>query len=264
MARSNTGSTSNYFTNASTPVTGVPCTIASWFNVANVTTFFNLVALTDAGGNAYATLALAGDVGGDPVQAIQSDFGEVTASTSAGFSASTWQHACGVYSATNSRAAYLNGGSKGTNSSSPPSSGHAWANTSVGAFKGSSTSVFSPINGSMAETAVWNVALTDDEVLSLARGVSPRLVRPTGLVAYWPLVGRFSPELDLGNTGAYPLTMTGTMATADHCRVAYAAKPLDGYAAPAAAGFDPATFPWTTAAVERTPQANPRVGVVGY
>jgi hypothetical protein len=42
--------------------------------------------------------------------------------------------------------------------------------------------------GVIAETGVWNVTLTADEIASLAKGVACNLVRPQSLVFYAPLV----------------------------------------------------------------------------
>jgi hypothetical protein len=52
--------------------------------------------------------------------------------------------------------------------------------------------------------------------LLLSLGYSPLFVRPQSLVAYWPLIGRNSPELELiGGQGG---TLTGTT-QAEHPRI---------------------------------------------
>lgn len=43
-------------------------------------------------------------------------------------------------------------------------------------------------NTRVAEVAIWNAALTDDEVASLAKGFRPCRVRPQNLVFYAPLI----------------------------------------------------------------------------
>lgn len=216
MARSNTGSTSNYLAVSGTPVTAVPATLACWFYAADVTANYNLMGVTTADAATYVALQVGGAVGGDPVRAIQENPPNLgIAVTSTGYTASAWHHACGVFSANNSRAAYLNGGGKGTETTSVPG-GYTWADMSVGAFKGSSSSVFSPINGRVAHAAIWSAALGDDEVAALAKGVCPLRVRPQSLVCYWPLYGNGSPEPNYGRNGStYNLTMNGTMAQAD-------------------------------------------------
>lgn len=65
---------------------------------------------------------------------------------------------------------------------------------------------------------MWNVALSDTDAAVLALGYSPLLVRRSALVSYWPLLGFYSPEIDLlSSTG---ITLTGTTQSA-HTRVFY-------------------------------------------
>lgn len=65
-------------------------------------------------------------------------------------------------------------------------------------------------NGLMAEFALWNVALTDEEFLSLGRGVCPLFIRPASLRGYWPLFGLAYPEADLSGGGSN-ITQTGAV-----------------------------------------------------
>jgi len=44
------------------------------------------------------------------------------------------------------------------------------------------------LNGSIAEAAIWNAALTDAEIASLAAGFTPDQIRPQSLQFYAPLV----------------------------------------------------------------------------
>lgn len=44
------------------------------------------------------------------------------------------------------------------------------------------------LTGSAAKVAMWNVALGNDELISIAKGFSPRRVRPQSLRVYGPLV----------------------------------------------------------------------------
>jgi hypothetical protein len=78
------------------------------------------------------------------------------------------------------------------------------------------------MNGRIAEAGIWNVALSDREVAALASGVHPARMRPDALVAYWPLWGDDSPELDWHPSGGtrYPMTLTGTPTKANHAPIA--------------------------------------------
>jgi len=70
-----------------------------------------------------------------------------------------------------------------------------------------------PLNGQMAEAAIYNVTLSASDAAALATGASPRLVRPDGLVMYAPLVREL---IDLRGTAT--LTNNSTTVT-DHPRV---------------------------------------------
>ncbi len=220
MARSNTADTANYFQVAASPVTVVPLTLACWANLANTTGGFALLNVGAKAADEYFALAAEGGVGGDPIRAeigTSNGTGSRSVDTAGGFSANVWTHCAGVFSSIgiNGTTAYINGtGTTGPVSTSGTPSGVD--QTSVGAYEAGG-GVFGALNGLVAEAAVWNVALTAADVASLATGVSPMLVRPDALVAYWPLWGAHSPEADLKGTRA--LVMVGSMAKADHCRI---------------------------------------------
>lgn len=204
------GSTA-YMSVAAMPVSGYPFSMACAFWVDNVTASHNLVNLTD--GTHGFSLQARGDVGGDPLMfAVSSAGGGVDfATSSTSITASAWHHACAVGASATSRSVYLNGGGKATDTASntPPS-----LTTTVLAVDVALAAAF--LNGRLAEVGLWSAALDDAEVLSLSRGVSPLLVRPASLVAYWPL-NRQGLRYDLigGNT----LSQSGSPATIAHPRI---------------------------------------------
>jgi hypothetical protein len=69
-------------------------------------------------------------------------------------------------------------------------------------------------DGKVAEAAIWSAALTDAEVASLGKGVSPRLIRPQSLVFYAPLIRNL---VDV--RGGRTLTNNNTATVATHPRV---------------------------------------------
>ena len=99
-----------------------------------------------------------------------------------------WNHVCGAYESSTSRMAWLNGGSKGTNTTEitvPPS---PYVFSISGEYPNLDTILW-PVNGALAEAFVYNVVLSDFEVWLLAKlRFSPLLVRPQNLVFYAPLV----------------------------------------------------------------------------
>lgn len=204
MARSFNGST-DYLTVASVPISAYPFTMACFFNTTDTTTAQGLIAFDSGAGNYHALLAN-GNVGGDPVGAASRISTYTAATSSTGYTSGTWHHAAGVWTSSTSRDAFIDGGSKGSDTNSRLFD--TMVNTDMGIFK----SATGYLTGSLANAAIWNVALTDAEIASLATGVSPLLIRPQSLVGFWPLVGNNSPETDF--VGNNDLTVTGATAGA--------------------------------------------------
>ena len=173
---------SDYIEAASAVVTGVPLTMACWFNSDSTTVNQVLMALTNATGAQRIFLEANGSLVGDPIRARVLN---ESATTSTGYSANTWHHAAGVFASTTSRRAYLDGVSstEGTTTASPTGIN----TTSIGYILFSSArSVF--MDGRIAEAAIWNVALEASEIAALAKGFRPSLIRPSNLRFYAPLV----------------------------------------------------------------------------
>ena len=178
-----------------------PFSVCCWVKPDNITARSIAFAMADEAGSAnYFLLRISGDIAGDPIRAAAYN---VYAETTSGYSAGVWNHACAVFTSNTLRAAYLNGGSKGTNASSMAPVG--LDNTTIGCLELAGTDAYA--TAAIAECALWDVALTDGDVLTLSKRVSPLLVRPDHLVAYWPLVGRNTTEPDV--MGLAPMTVTG-------------------------------------------------------
>lgn len=230
MARDFNGST-QYLTNANAVVSGTPLTLACWFRSDDVANAYTLMCVEKPGpaNPEFFRITLRGNLAGDPVTArAQVGVTAGVAQTTSGFSASTWHHACAVFTDATNRAVFLDGGNKGTESTNAAPSGLTTTSIGTDFVTGSAGRHMA---GLIAEAGVWNVALSDTEVAILALGVSPLLVRPQSLVAYWPLIGRTSPEIDL--VGGYGMTLTNAPTVAVHPRVLYQAQsviaPLAAY-----------------------------------
>ncbi len=209
-------------------ISGTPFTMCGWFNSNNVDDNQQIVGVFDVAGDTdYYRIQVGGGISGDPIRAqIKSSSATANVDSTTGYSANVWNHACLVGAADNDWSIYLNGGSKGTSNTSVIPAG--LDNTAIGIR--ATASPAAPLNGEIAEVAIWNVALTDAEVAILAAGFSPLLVNPQGLVAYWPLIGRTSPEIDL--VGGNNLTVTESV-VATHTRMFYPTQPFTGFAAAA-------------------------------
>lgn len=161
----------------------LPFTMACWANFDGVQQPGIMAICLEATSNLKGHAILTYN---DTVRAVTQNvtFGEAV--TTGTFSPGSWFHACGVWSADNARAAYVNGGGKGTNSTNitAPATPNR---TMIGAYYYNS-SVVGFVNGKVAEAAIWSLALSDAEVALLASGVSPLFVKPEALLAYWPLI----------------------------------------------------------------------------
>jgi hypothetical protein len=68
--------------------------------------------------------------------------------------------------------------------------------------------------GRLAEQAIWNVALTDDEIVALSKGFKPSRIRPQALVFYVPAIRNIQDVLN-----AVTITNNGTATVTEHPRV---------------------------------------------
>jgi peroxiredoxin len=213
MARAFDDGSSQYLENTvAAPVTDFPFTMACWFNSDDITVAQTLVHIQDKDvADAYHGLFAQGAVAGDPIRAatVGGTGGTVLADTTAGYSANTWHHACGVWATRADVSSFIDGGSEGNDGGagdSPP----GIDSVSLGRQGDSTPGTY--MSGNIAEAAIWNAALTNAEVAILATGVSPLAVRPQSLVFYMPLVR----DDDVDLIGGLTLTPSGSPTIADH------------------------------------------------
>lgn len=110
----------------------------------------------------------------------------------------SWQHYVATYDSTdngNDPMIYKNGSLLSEFERIGPSGSPDAPGTAV-EFGGNNDSHW--YNGRLAEVAMWNREISASEVAILADGYSPLFVS-RGLIGYWPLIGKFSPEIDVIN-----------------------------------------------------------------
>lgn len=211
MAYNFTATSSQRLTSDSSPVTGAPLTMACWFNAKDTTGNYALLSLnrrTGSSDNRWNLIA-SGGMTGDPLRYFVNStvaFPGNGANTTSGYSANTWTHACAVSASSSSHTAYLNGGSSATITTDV--SPTLVDTLAIGARYSSSWGAYA--SALIAEVGIWSVALTADEIRSLAAGVSPSLVRPQSLAFYAPLVRDLVDArggLALTNTSATPVAV---------------------------------------------------------
>lgn len=174
----------------SSEVTGTPVTICCWVQpetVSGITTIFSLVA--SSGGHYHS---IRGDTDNDRVDARTSTGSPGAASTTGSvLTSNAWHHACGVFASSTSRTAYVDGGNSATNTDSITP--NTIDRTKMGAF----TTDNIVWNGDLAECGLWNIALSAENVATLADGFAPPCVRRDALLAYWPIVRETTTARDL-------------------------------------------------------------------
>lgn len=187
------------------PFTAHPATLACWYYPDTITT-----------GRCPISIGLAGGTGNLFSIEVQANTGFViarligasgaqnrTVTTTTGVTTNAWSHVGGVFASLTSRTAYINGiGTTATDSGAEPANLNRIC---IGArFNGSAGL---NADGKIAEAAMWNVALTQEEMAALAKGFSPSLIRPDNLVVHVPLVRNIT-EMRDGYSFAANTTIT--------------------------------------------------------
>jgi hypothetical protein len=126
-------------------------------------------------------------------------------------SVDTWHHIAGQEISSGSRKVWVDGSSGSNTNNLSPSGINA-------NYIGVRPNLSTDFNGRIAEVALWNEELDADEIAALARGASVRRIRPLALVAYWPLWGIGSSEIDC-SPGGNSMSITGSLSRANHAPV---------------------------------------------
>ena len=206
MSRLFDDASTHYLQNSSAVLNALPISISCWFKSDDLTANQTLVSIGDTSTTtSFVRLMAAGAVSGDPVRVQHyTSAANSGANSSSSYPTGTWTHAGGVFASLSSRTAYIDGVA-GTEDTTALGAQYDWDVTSVGVTARST--LLNYMSGDISQVGIWDVVLTDEEMAILALGVSPLLVRPGSLIAYFPLGGNDSPEID--PVGGYDLTVTG-------------------------------------------------------
>lgn len=163
-----------------------PFSVVCWFNMTNATQQHFLWTTSDLSNSlqSLAAFSARGNLGGDPLRASTVASTGVVADTSTGYSANTWHHAAAVYTSTASRAVYIDGGSKGTNTETRTPTGQD--TTNIGAIRNGTGA--NDAGGSILAVTCWDSAIDDALVAELGAGRNPLTVSPFP-VSHAPLTG---------------------------------------------------------------------------
>ena len=206
--------TNQYISVNSAPASGIPLTLSALVYPSFNDVQYPIIDVTDSFGattGSRVTMFFNGGAAGDPVQCLACNTNTCgSAITTSGFSINTWNSGISV-STQNNRSSFINASGKGTNESTINLAILTSMRLATRIVDGS---VDSYLNGRLAECAIWNVALTDAEIASLAKGFKPTRIRPQSLVFYAPLLRNLQ---DL--KGGLALTNNNGATVADHPRV---------------------------------------------
>lgn len=206
MARVFNGS-NQYLVGSFAAITNWPVSMAVWFR-ADGQTNQALLSLEDstssAGQGELVTLRLRDPADNDALAMVYSGGSSSFsfAGTTTTYSSSDWTHAAAVFASNTSRSVFLDGAGKGTNTTS-----RTFPNVdsvAIGSYLVSGSRV-NYVDGAIMWPAIWNAALTDDEVASLAAGAHPKKIRPDALV-FCPPLGGFDGDHDIDIVGGLSLT----------------------------------------------------------
>jgi len=212
VARYFTAASEEYLEIASALGVGTPFSMACWFYTADDTVSESLMWVgASALHRDYFNLHCS-PTDSAIIAHTRDDPYSYWAATTSDYGKDQWHHACGVFASTASRAVYLDGGSKGTNTQDTYTD-PTRDRTCIGRVGDSTPGAY--FDGRIAWPAIWNVALTDDEAAQLALGVCPLLIRPQNLVAFWPLGGLHG-QNDNDIVGGFHMTAYNTPTWAEH------------------------------------------------
>ena len=205
-------------TGSSVNVTGTQLTLAAWVmytSLPNSSTYPGIITKNDPGGNKHQFSLQAQDSTGQFTMVTGNGGSTYGTSPICSTNPSTgvWYHVAATLSGT-TQTVYLNGSYCNSNSSgtSMGSNGERLCIGEANNGGDNCTNATRYLQGRIAEAAVWNVALTANEIAALASGVTPPNAHGgTSLVGYWPLYGVDAPEPDLSGNGS-SATVTGATA----------------------------------------------------
>ncbi len=213
MARTFVSASSQYLNAATAAFTAQPFTMSAWAVTTTTTGERCIVQIENSGNTTDRHNMVISGTGAFTVSGNSStnnnSFLNSVVTTGA------WHHYAAVHSSASSRYIWFNGtrGTQGTTSIT--SSG--LNSTSIGMERDSTPAA--AWDGQIAEVAIWNVALADNEVVALSKRVSPLRVRRDALVHYWPIWGLDSPEIPAVR-GSFTVALNGgTPARANHAPV---------------------------------------------
>lgn len=214
MARLFNPANSNYLDVAAAVRTAAPWTVSAWYKPTSFIANVSLWALSQHASVNDNRWDLRIDATTGKVSIGSRDTASSGATSTNGLTAGVWGHACGVEASSASRSVYGNGGGKATDTTTVNMT--SLDRTAIGAIARTSPGASGNFaNGILGEVAVWDVALTDAQILALANRANPWSINPDHIIMYVPVWGEDSPEKDFSKNRR-SFSLNGTIAKAQH------------------------------------------------
>lgn len=209
MARS-FSTNADHLDNAAPAVTTLATglTLSAWVKFSTVGLLQEILTLGSAATNANRWTINVSGTNFTQAQARDNAGTGSFANATLAITAGVWYLVTGTFTDDTNRAGYANGANKGTSAVLRPIT--APTNTRVSANPAGNNPV---TTGLIAHCAVWNMVLSDADVLALYTNL-PSSVQVSNLVDYWPMTTGASPEPSIG-FGGNSLTVTGTSFNSD-------------------------------------------------
>jgi hypothetical protein len=202
-----TGS-AQYLSVPSAVVVSNPVTLACWFNRSATGGGMGLVAISNNTSTNFQQLSLAAS---DAILAV-SNAGAPIAAALPYAATNQWDHGCAVFASDSSRQVFLNATGSAVQTNTVSVTGENV--TSIGSRPAGAGIFGQFFNGLIADVGIWNAALTQPEIASLAKGMACDKVRPQNLVFYAPLARDL---IDV--RGGRTITNNNTATVANHPRI---------------------------------------------
>lgn len=221
MSRSLVAASSQYLTIDEAAVTAAPCTLCFWFNTAS--TAASSRSVVAVGSIATAAHYFRGNLFDAAVYANARDGGTEASANASSYSASTWTFGAARFSSTTLRNAFMNTTKSADNTTSRTPAG--LDRTRVGRrADGTGTDYF---DGLIAEVSIFDYAVSDSDLSSLAGGTSP-MALTTPPVRYY----RFKVDGDLSDETGAGADLTNSSTTFDASNPTVDDPPVGGSDAP--------------------------------
>lgn len=215
-SRQFTETSGQFMARTTAPVSTYPCTISAWYKPTNVTSNHVIVYIGSTTDARRFMIYKMSNAGGNVARASSVPDGGGAGSDAIGSTAMTdttrWYHVVGVWASSTSRKIYVDGVLEATDTTSIATT--SLNRAAIGARGNPAPTYGLFANAKIAEIGIWSVALTDSDVLQLAKGANPQWVQRTSLVSYVPLWTGLSPDADLVS-GTFGLTNSPAQLT-DH------------------------------------------------